>query len=214
MQPRVMHTVNRISTEAVKKATGKSWGEWFAVLDKERASEMPHKEIVRLLREKGYMENSWWCQTVAGEYEKARGRRVVGETLSAGFEIGVQRTVAVSPQQAWEFISRPAGIEIWLGAVPGLQLTGGQSYQTTDGARGEIRSMNPGRSLRLTWQPAHRQSPSTLQVRIVPAAKKTSIRFHQEKLAGEREREQMHRHWQQVLIRLQAELMKQHVSTS
>ena len=59
----------RISDAAVRKATGKSWDEWFAVLDSEGADALPHKQIARLLYDKGYIASSWWCQTVTVAYE-------------------------------------------------------------------------------------------------------------------------------------------------
>jgi hypothetical protein len=40
--------INRISSEAVRKATGKTWDEWLATLDQKVAGEMPHKGIARL----------------------------------------------------------------------------------------------------------------------------------------------------------------------
>jgi hypothetical protein len=36
----------RMSDEAVKSKTGKTWKEWFAILDKAGASKMSHQEIV------------------------------------------------------------------------------------------------------------------------------------------------------------------------
>ena len=42
-------TQRKISDAAVRKATGKSWDEWFAVLDSEGADALPHKQIARLL---------------------------------------------------------------------------------------------------------------------------------------------------------------------
>ena len=39
----------RISEAAVRKATGKSWDEWFDLLDSEGADALPHKQIARLL---------------------------------------------------------------------------------------------------------------------------------------------------------------------
>ena len=53
---------------------------------------MPHKEIARLLFEKGYIENGWWGQMVTVGYEYARGRRIVGQPETTGFEI-VAKTV-------------------------------------------------------------------------------------------------------------------------
>ena len=41
-----------ISSDAVKKATGKTWDEWFTLLDKEGCKRMNHKEIVAVVGKK------------------------------------------------------------------------------------------------------------------------------------------------------------------
>jgi hypothetical protein len=38
-----------VSDEAVKKATGKAWRQWFSLLDRVGASAMSHREIARWL---------------------------------------------------------------------------------------------------------------------------------------------------------------------
>ncbi len=39
-----------ISSAADKKATGKTWREWLAILDKAGAAKLPHKDIVQRLQ--------------------------------------------------------------------------------------------------------------------------------------------------------------------
>ncbi len=197
----------RISDAAVRKATGKDWDEWFAVLDSEGADALPHKQIARLLNDKGYIASSWWCQTVTVAYEYARGKRVVGRTESAGFEIGVQKTLPLTPAQAWDLLTQPEGLALWLGTVPCLRWEKGAAFATAEGTRGEIRSFTPGKHLRLTWQPPHFATPSTLQVSLTPGGKKTALRFHQENLPSAEAREQMRAHWRDVFQKL-AELAK------
>ena len=192
----------RISDAAVRKATGKGWDEWFAVLDSEGADALPHKQIARLLYDKSYIASSWWCQMVTVEYERARGKRALGETESAGFEIGVQKTLPLSPQDAWNLFTQPEGLALWLGTVPCLRWEKGAAFATAEGTRGEIRSFTPGKHVRLTWQPPHFAAPSTLQVSLTPSGKKTALRFHQEKLASAAAREQMHAHWRDILQKL------------
>ena len=194
---------SRISSEAVQKATGRTREEWFALLDGAGAQALAHRDIVRLLRDHGPLASAWWAQTLASEYETARGRRVAGETASAGFEVGVQRTVRLSPQQAWELLAGPAGLSVWLGVDGRLRLAPGQTYQTADGTRGEVRTVTPGQRVRLTWHPPRWLHPSTLQVTVIPASQGATLAFHQERLPGPQEREEMRHHWQRVLQRLE-----------
>ncbi len=195
-------TQRKISDAAVRKATGKGWDEWFALLDSEGAEALPHKQVAQMLHDKGYIASGWWCQMVTVEYERARGKRVLGGTESAGFQIGVQKTLPLSPEEAWALIVEPAGRALWLGTVPELRWEKGAAYETAEGARGEIRSFTPQKLVRLTWQPPDFPAPSTLQVYLEPSGKKTAVRFHQEKLASAEAREEMRVHWRVVLQKL------------
>ena len=49
----------RSSDEAVKAKSGKTWAEWFKILDKAGAKKWQHKEIARFLYEKKRV-SPWW----------------------------------------------------------------------------------------------------------------------------------------------------------
>ena len=53
----------RMSDEAVKAKTGKTWKEWFAILDKAGATKLTHQEIVKLLNT-NHGVGPWWQQMV------------------------------------------------------------------------------------------------------------------------------------------------------
>ncbi len=95
-----------ISDDAVRKATGKNWGQWFAILDKAGAQKMAHPEIARLVHSK-HKCPSWWSQMVTVQYERARGKREVHETVS-GFHAGRSITLGVPIGKvfdAWQDLS-------------------------------------------------------------------------------------------------------------
>jgi len=83
-----------MSDGAVVASTGKTWPQWFTLLDKAGARELPHREIAELLSKK-YKVRSWWSQMVAVEYERARGKRAVHQTAQ-GYVAGVSRTLDAS----------------------------------------------------------------------------------------------------------------------
>ena len=195
--------INNISSQAVEKATGKSWDEWIDFLDEAGARNLTHKEIVHLININHYIESAWWRQSVTVGYEFARGSRILGETADAGFEIGMQKTVPREPREVWKLLISPEGVIIWLGTVENIELKKGYRYQTTDGTSGEIRSLKDGEKIRLTRKTAGGENSSTFQISLAPAGKKTSVRIHHEKLANEAEREQMGNHWRQVLKELE-----------
>ncbi|HVF69755.1 MAG TPA: hypothetical protein VNA13_04300 [Xanthomonadales bacterium] len=82
------------SDEAVRKATGKSWDEWFKILDEGKVSEMPHKEIVLWLWDKGLVKSGWWAQSIVVGYEQKIGRRVAGQIAEGNFSTATSATLA------------------------------------------------------------------------------------------------------------------------
>jgi uncharacterized protein YndB with AHSA1/START domain len=130
-----------------------------------------------------------------------------GLTRDAGWQIGVSRTLPHPPEVVWDFIDSPEGIALWLGEVV-LPREKGAPYETADGVRGEIRSHRPGDRVRLTWQRPDQERPSTVQVAVTPApsGRGTVLRFHQERLAGQEERERRRAHWRAVMDRVEAAL--------
>lgn len=126
----------------------------------------------------------------------------VGQTASVGFQIGVRRTLPISRETAWAFLTSPEGLKLWLGDIAsgpeGLQA--GRAYTSAEGNAGEIRIVKPYEQLRLTWQKSGWSKPSTLQIRLLSSTdSKTTISFHQEKLDGSERLVEMKRHWEEVL---------------
>lgn len=193
----------RISDDAVHNATGRRWDEWFTLLEEEGAAEMPHPDIVRLLMDRGHIEdgNGWWAQAVTVEYEYHLGRRTLGQTSNAGFEIGVQKTLPVTVDEAWALVVG-AGRGVWLGAeMPDLEFDAG-STASAEGYQVEIRTIRDRERIRLRWQPPGRPEPTVLQLHFGDKGDRTALRVHQEKLSNPDERERMKEHWRGVLGRL------------
>ena len=202
-------TLGRVSSDSVREATGRGWEEWLEVLDAAGAADWDHRQIVaHLEREHPEVGSGWWRQSITVGYEQARGKRVVGETADAGFQVGVQRSVAASATEAWELItSRP---ELWLGEGASVAFEEGRRYEVppgdgAPGASGEVRVVKPGARLRMTWQPEGFAAPATLQLTLSESASgKTAINAHLEKLPDAEAREAMRTRWREALERIAA----------
>jgi uncharacterized protein YndB with AHSA1/START domain len=129
-----------------------------------------------------------------------------GKTRTAGWEIGVSRTVPFPAEKVWRLLTSPRGTAIWLGAGARLQDEKGAPYETSDGTVGEVRSFRPLDRIRLTWQPTGWDHDSTVQVAITGQGEKTRIGLHQERLASAAEREAQRKHWSAVMDRIEAAL--------
>lgn len=126
--------------------------------------------------------------------------RMVGQTASAGFQVGVRRTFPISPEQAWEFLTSSEGLQLWLGNVSFLKFNEGETFTSVEGITGQFNVVKPFRQLRLKWGKKGWNKPSTLQIRLISdKPDKTTISFHQEYLDHPNTREQMKLYWEDVL---------------
>jgi hypothetical protein len=80
-----------ISDSAVTKATGRSWEEWFALLNNVGAEQLSHKEIAHKLYSEHEVEG-WWAQNITVEFERLIGRRAHGQRQDGDYEISVNKT--------------------------------------------------------------------------------------------------------------------------
>lgn len=62
-----------VSTDAVMRRTGKSWDDWFAVLDNANAQTLDQRGIIAILAQKHGI-GPWWQQMIAVGYESLRGK--------------------------------------------------------------------------------------------------------------------------------------------
>jgi uncharacterized protein YndB with AHSA1/START domain len=105
-----------VSDEAVQKATGKTWPEWFAVLDKASAQNLSHKEIVAVLRERHGL-GGWWQQMVTVGYEQGRKKRDKGQ-MADGYQVSASKTVAAPLARLYAAWTDEAARAKWLGRKP------------------------------------------------------------------------------------------------
>ncbi len=126
-----------------------------------------------------------------------------GKTRSQGWEIGVRCTLPIGADAAWELLMTSPGLDCWLGSGVEPPFKKGKQYTTEEKTSGEIRSFTEGSLIRLTWQPHDWSFHSTLQIRVVPAVKGTTISIHHEKLQTAEQREAMRQYWSAVLDKLE-----------
>lgn len=173
-----------ISDEAVRAKTGKSWSEWFAVLDSAGAADMNHPAIAKYLyHELGVSD--WWSQMVTVGYEQARGRRRVHET-ARGFQISRSKTIEVSAARAFRAWSESNVRRRWL---PGRDL--------------KVRKATPNKSIRYTW------SEDGSDVTVDFTAKgpsKVQVVVQHNRLPDPKQAERMKEFWSAALVRLKAQL--------
>ncbi|HUP90974.1 MAG TPA: DUF4287 domain-containing protein [Solimonas sp.] len=175
-----------ISTAAVKKATGKSWDQWFALLDKAGAKTMRHASIAELLSGK-HKVGDWWGQMVTVGYEQARGLRVVHQKAD-GFAASISKTFPCSTEELFRQWDNAKARAHWLKA------------------RGiEITKSNANKSMRMVWSDGH----SRVAANFYPKGEaKTQVTVDHTKLASEAEVQESKASWRESLERLRGELAR------
>jgi hypothetical protein len=106
--------VNRPSEEAVVKATGHGWEVWFRRLDKVGMDKQDHTTIARKVKQLG-CERTWWQQTIAVQYERARGLRDVHQRSGGVYEISRMRTIKVSAEELRSQVTDGRKRRAWTG---------------------------------------------------------------------------------------------------
>jgi uncharacterized protein YndB with AHSA1/START domain len=138
-----------ISDEAVRKATGRGWEEWLALLDGEGAIGMEHKALAAMLRDKHGVDE-WWAQSVTVGYEQARGKREKYETPD-GYQTGVSKTIQAPVAKLYKAWEDAGTRERWLG-----------DHEV------EVRTATPEKSMRMTWLTKGADEGSSVEVYFWP----------------------------------------------
>ena len=120
-----------MSDAAVRAKTGKTWPEWFAILDEAGARQMTHPQIATYLASEHGVPG-WWCQMVTVGYERAHGR--AKHARPDGYSISVSKTLAVPVAKLFRAWNDPRTRARWLPDAPFT-----------------IRKVTPDKSLRVMW---------------------------------------------------------------
>ncbi|MDZ7290820.1 MAG: DUF4287 domain-containing protein [candidate division KSB1 bacterium] len=177
--------ITQISDAAVQSKTGKTWQEWFALLDKAGAKKMSHKEIVACLS-KNYKLVPWWQQMVTVTYEQSRGLREKHEKPE-GYQIGVSRTMAAPVSMLYQAWQDEKTRQRWLPAAPMV-----------------IRKATANKSIRITWI----DRKTSVEVNFYAKSNnKSQVVVQHSKLPSAMAAARMKKYWSVQLDRLQ-EILK------
>jgi uncharacterized protein YndB with AHSA1/START domain len=174
-----------ISAESVKAKTGKSWDEWFVLLDKRGARKLDHKAIVSLTHSE-LGSPGWWSQMIAVEYERKHGLRVMNQSCAGDFQGSVSRTLPFAVAELYRALTDAKLRAKWLPRAPI-----------------EITKANQNKNVRMKWT----ADGSNVEARFTAkSAEKTQLVFDHTKLADAKGVAKSKAYWSGALDRL-AELL-------
>src|SRR5688500_14715079 len=120
-----------MSDEAVRRKTGKGWDEWFALIDAWGGAERSHTEIASWLMSEHNVDG-WWAQSVTVGYERARGKRAMGQLVD-GFSANASKTVNVGIERLYEAVADGRRRSRWLPKAP-LTVSSATPHRSVRGA--------------------------------------------------------------------------------
>lgn len=174
-----------MSDEAVLAKTGKTWKQWFSLLDKAGARKMSHQDIVKYLHTNEGV-GPWWQQMVTVTYEQARGLREVHQK-PGGFEISVSRTVSASLAKLYKAFANEKERSSWLGES-GV----------------EIRKATPNKTMRVSWN----DGKTSLSVYFAAKGdRKSQVVVQHSKLKDAKAAAKMKTYWSRAFDRLTEHLI-------
>jgi len=170
-----------VSDAAVQRATGKSWDEWFALLDAWQGKTHNHTEIARHVHQT-YGIDGWWAQSVTVGYERARGMRALHERPD-GFSMNASKTFAVPVERLFAAFSEHDERQRWLEAV-------------------ELRprTSQPHKSARFDVLPGETRLAVTF---VAKGPQKAAAQLQQDRLTGAEDVARWNALWKEELARLQ-----------
>lgn len=171
-----------ISDEAVKAKTGKTWPQWFSILDRAGGKEMTHQEMVAYLGKK-HKVDPWWQQMVTNTYEQHIGRRKKYSTGAGDYQVSVSRTFTVPLEKLYKSWEDSRTRKKWM---PGEGFT--------------VRKATPNKSMRITW----RDKTNVEANFYSKGPKRSQVTVQHTKLTNATEVARMRFYWAKVLAALQA----------
>lgn len=176
----------RMSDDAVKAKTGKTWKEWFTILDKAGARKLNHQEIVKYLSTKQDV-GPWWQQMVTVTYEQARGLRERHQKPE-GYQISVSRTMKTTLAKLFKSFANERARKAWLSED-----------------RIAIRKATHNKSIRITWS----DGVSSLEINFYSKGEdKSQVVVQHSKLPDAKASAKMKDYWSKALDRLRSSLEK------
>ena len=169
--------------DGVRRATGKSREEWFALLDSWGATDHRYGETAAWLRDEHALSR-WWAQKIVVEYEQARGVRAPGVRPDGTFEVSASKTIAVPAASAFDAFADESQRKGWL----------------TDGDM-SLRGAEPERSVHFDWG----SGSSRVKVDLLEKGpSKTVVSVIHSRLTEEGGAQEIKAQWRERLTRLRS----------
>lgn len=200
------HGQATINEKTVILRTGKSWAEWFGILDEWGAVMKTHKDIARYLAD-NWKVSPWWSQTITVRYEQERGLRSPGQRSDGLFSISIRRTIRTNPSRAWKALISSQDLSKWFA----------RNFDSDDGTTELILNMSGSQDkflvsiepkhLRFSWNHPTTAPGSVVDFTIVPKGKNhILVNLEHEKITAQQDYLKLRSYWGKAMDALKVHL--------
>lgn len=196
-----------LTDESAKAATGRTMSDWFKFIDSAGGPDQGRKKIVELLwKEQGV--DPWWANAVSVEYERSKNLRKKDGTLQ-GYMICVSKTVGAGADLAFNAFTKPALLAHWFAEKIDQNLAVGGAFESSDGNRGTYKNIQPGKTLKFTWEGQDQEQDTVVEVKFQPKdASKCSIMLTHDRIGSKAEADGLRKAWGEAFDKLKKCLEK------
>lgn len=186
--------------KSANTATGRSLGEWFALLDAFGGPAKGRREIGQLLVNE-HKVAPWWATTITGLYEAAHGLREKDGRLK-GYTICATKSIKADATSCYEHFTTAKALDAWLGAKHQVDFKDGGSLKNADGNAATIKKTNPGKTIKLIWTQKGVAEDTPVEVKFAPAGAKTTVMITHDRLQTREEADGLRAAWGEALDKL------------
>lgn len=177
--------------------TGKSFAEWFAILDAFDGLKKGRRDSVQHLY--AMKANIWWMTTIYVEYEKLHGV-IKKDGLAEGYTICVTKTINAPVEKVYSIWN--SNLVDWYedGATQDLREEG--TLTCAGGTKGTFKRIRENKDLRMVWEHPGCVAPMMLDVQFQDTKGKTLMNAMTSRVQTRGETDGLREAWSAALTRL------------
>lgn len=196
---RADHTIDDATA---RRETGRTLGEWFAILDTFGGPAKGRRELGNHLYA-DHKVDIWWVSAINVAYEAHHGV-VEKDGKGKGYTICATKTVKAAPEACQALLADTAAFDRWLGSGHRGDVVDGGRLENADGNRATIRKVNPNKVMRLVWEQPEAGAGTPVEIKLQPAGAKTTVMVTHDRLQTREEADGFRRAWGVALDRFKA----------
>jgi uncharacterized protein YndB with AHSA1/START domain len=195
------HPLDDVSCKA---ATGKSYADWFALLDSVDALKKGRRESVHVLYNTMGNNNNvdgWWATTIYVAYEAHKGI-VKKDGHAEGYTICVTKSIGAPVSKTYGVWTSAQGFAELFGDGGTQELVEGGSIRCKGGCKGAFKRIRPDKDLRFTWEHPGCTMPMVVDVTFEDNKGKTMMNVMTSRIQTRGEADGLRDAWAGALAKL------------